>query len=574
MDLTATPLFAEAPLVLPVVASHRRGWYTALDERGLPFVGELAARIAREQNLPGLTPLGAPPILMAPRGLVRTRPDRFRVVSDFHPPSSSSSNPTSWPCALRPYQREALTFALDRGGALLALDMGTGKTRLAAATAKLSALERVLVIGPNLARAAWVGPRSDVARALNIPIVPLSGRKDLDGEPLAETAWVYCHYEILPAWLGWLQLRHRPRVVILDESHYCTSSSAQRTRAALALSRLYTVELRLALSGTPIRNGVIDLWPQLEFVQPDAWGRNRSEFGEHFLNGRRGPYAMTYDAAPPPDRELELSQRLADVMIRKTLAEVLPELPPLTRQAVTVDLDDDQRLEYRDAERDVRAYLEAHGHQIAASVHNEDLVRLTKLLILTSRAKVPFAIEQAREALRVHPKVVIFTWFRESATGIARGLRADGSLAVFGPATGADSVEERIDLAGVFAASDAPAVFVATIESCGVALQDLCAASCVVFNDLWWVPPTLAQAEARLHRDGQSRGVLAIYLVAQATVDELLMTALEEKIPALEATGLEGGERSILTTLGPKHASDSDLLGEIVESLRRHLEAA
>jgi hypothetical protein len=192
---------------------------------------------------------------------------------------------------LRDYQRRAIAILRyltpEREGAILAADMGLGKTISALeALNQLGALDGPgVVCGLKRGRRVWCGPVSDAKRYYNLDIVPLAGVKGGGvTNVLNEARWVYVHYEILRHWHAWISAMLRPRVVIFDEIHHLANPSAQRTKAARSLTLTPTTDFRLGLTGTPVPNYRIDLWSPLRLVQPRQWGKNRDKFGQRYCH--------------------------------------------------------------------------------------------------------------------------------------------------------------------------------------------------------------------------------------------------------------------------------------------------
>ena len=152
------------------------------------------------------------------------------------------------------------------------------------------------------------------------------------------------------------------------------------------------------------------------------------------------------------------------------------------------------------------------------------------------------------ELLARHDRVVLATWFKDVAAQLSEALRTNTGVEVFGPVSGEVPFASRLETAQVFAAASGKAVFVATIASCEMSMNDLVAASATHFNDLHWVPDKLWQFAARVHRQGQTRQVEESFTRALGTLDEMMIQALQTKTGVIETVGVGG--------MGTNQASD------------------
>ena len=116
---------------------------------------------------------------------------------------------------------------------------------------------------------------------------------------------------------------------VLDECHYTKSLEAKRTTAALGIK----ARRRMALSGTPILNRPIEIYPVLSWLSPREWPETgRFQFAQRYCGARLNQFGWDVSGA---SNLAELSHRLrSTVMIRRTKAQVLPQLPTKLRAVV------------------------------------------------------------------------------------------------------------------------------------------------------------------------------------------------------------------------------------------------
>lgn len=546
---------------LPLWPAPRRGWYR--------FPRDLSpAQIDSVRVFPGVHDApekrGREPQTWVPWNLASSHPELFIAPAL---PCREAAIPQGEEAAahLREYQTKCVEFALSRdgGGVYMGMDLGTGKTRTSAAAALREGHRRVLVTGPLIAKGAWCGPRSDPTRCFGQDVVPLSGRKDtldMARETMQRDGWVFCHYDILEAWTGWFLNWFRPTCVIFDELDYCRGYKSRVSRAARAVGRLNTVERRIGLSGTAVHNSVMDLWSQLDIIEPDAWGY-RSQFGRRYAGMIPGEYGLVQSE---PTHVREFQQRFGSIFTRVSRRDVLTELPPITRQRLEVELSTEELDAYHRAFKDIRGYLGSLGRGIAAG-NTEALARTTAMMQQLSLAKVPSTLTIARQVLETQGKVVVFSWFKETARRIAKAL---GGLAG-DPITGDMPVDKRLKIAQDFGDWNGPAAFVATIAAAGTSLNGLQAAQVIVINDLWWTTAKLLQAEGRVFRSGQVNPVDAYYGVAKDTIDEYLIEALLEKASAISKSSGDSDPGDLMSLLGSTEAED---LSAFVDKLAQRID--
>ena len=441
---------------------------------------------------------------------------------------------------LRPYQEDFVRWYDERRGAILGDDPGVGKTAQAAFA--LKGFERVLITGPLLSRSVWTDPNGDVYKFAGKRVLSVVGTKP---GPLPD-GWIFIHYEILHYWLGHLLL-WRPQGLIADEAHCLRNRKTKASNALMALSRLASIKKRLPLSGTPIVNSVMDLWPLLQIARPGEFG-SHFDFGLEYGGGFKGDFGWSYPGSSNQAVLDELREKLGDVFVRRTRREVLKDLPPVTEVKVLTTLGN-LASEYQRAWKDVLEYL---GESPLDSARTAEAIRsLTELLKITSSAKIPATTETASDLVRAYGKVVIFTWFRQSATLIGQKLGMIG-----GPKRpsdiraivthGGESQSERLRKVASFVEEKGPTVFIGTYGSVGSSINDLCVAHVGVFHDLSWVPKDIIQAKGRLDRSGQKNPVSFYSILAEESIDIDISERVLSKVDKGNDIGISTDDLEIL----------------------------
>jgi SWI/SNF-related matrix-associated actin-dependent regulator 1 of chromatin subfamily A len=196
-----------------------------------------------------------------------------------------------------PYQIEGIRFALEHDGTLLADEMGVGKTIQAIGVINADpTIQSVLIVCPAVMRLVW---KQELGRWLSLQRTIGVVGVDRDA---ATRQIIICNYDRLSTpWLRAKLGRHQWDLAILDESHFCKSPDARRTRLATSIM----AKRRLALSGTPLLNHPTELLPILTWLNPVTWPKKKwFDFGQRYggaiFNGFAGntPAPPTWRSSP------------------------------------------------------------------------------------------------------------------------------------------------------------------------------------------------------------------------------------------------------------------------------------
>lgn len=439
---------------------------------------------------------------------------------------------------LRDYQREGAEWLIANKGGVLGDEMGLGKTTtaLVAAEAMRNAWDPkapVLIVGPKFTRDVWLREIEAVFGDASQTFFACEGRKptpELE-QAAGKARWVFAHYEILDGWRAALTqplYGRRMVVAILDEAHWVKNPRSKRGKSALAVGPLASA--RIVLTGTPIANCVLDLWPLLTIARGTGSFGTPFAFADRYTFHEKGTYGWT---SLGTRRMPELQARLEGCYLRRTLADVGAELPPRTREQLRVD-------SYGAMPKELRRWtggnmelaLERFRDALASGNLGADtLAAMTLWRQWTSESKAPTTAHLAASLLGEGEHVVVFCWQREMAELLCDTIRKaldEGVEARVIPIHGGYPQEVRDAEVRTFQGGSTPTCIVATIDSLkeGVTLHR---ARRVVMHDLHWVPATMLQAEARIHRLGQTRPTVSTWILVRDSIDEVLAAHLTSK---------------------------------------------
>ena len=420
----------------------------------------------------------------------------------------ASTNPV-----LRSYQAADWSVLRTLRGALLAYEMRLGKTALACNLHEPNT--GILVIAaPMAAREAW---RDWVGRTFNFPLCALEGRTNV--EPRPGYPAYFCHYDILGAHTGFFT-QNPIGTLVLDEVHMLQARGTQRMSAVSVLAP--KANKILALSGTPVWNKPKSLYTFLHILSPGAWG-TQFEFRRRYCDAQPGAHGWTYGGISHAD---ELQARLAQIMVRRTWADVAPELPPTTRILEPVELTGTQ---YTAIESSAMRAALARGTSNEAG-YNATLRR--KL----AATKIKPAVALAQQAAADGHKVVLWVWHNEVGSQVMDAFPDKDSVFRLESSMSAQVRDWNVQ---AFRDHDGPAYLVASMGVGGVGL-DLSCSDYAIFVELDWTPANVYQAEMRTFH--MTRPHVVVYLYADSPTETALMDALDTKNGFAAALGLGSAE--------------------------------
>jgi SNF2 family DNA or RNA helicase len=322
-------------------------------------------------------------------------------------------------------------------------------------------------------------------------------------------------------------------VLVLDEAQFVKNHQAKTYQCA----RRLPAPFKLAITGTPLENSLMDLWSMLSIVAPGLFP-NPTRFSEFF----RRPI----ENGTAPERLDALRRRVRPLMLRRTKDIVAKDLPPKTEQVLDVSLNPQHRRIYD-------THLNRERQRVLRLVSDMDRNRITILQSLTMlrqlsldaslidekyaavrSSKIDVLVEQLREVAAEGHRALVFSQFTRFLALVRTRLETEGIAACYLDGR----TRDRSSRIAEFTDGDAP-VFLISLKAGGFGLN-LTAADYVYVLDPWWNPATEEQAIDRTHRIGQDKPVMIYRLVAADTIEQKVV-ALQQRKRDLFAQVVDGG---------------------------------
>lgn len=446
------------------------------------------------------------------------------------------------PSKTYPYQDKAVEFLQERGGcAGLFMEMGTGKTRVALTYCELEDFKKVLIVCPISVAGVWAREirklEMDV-EVWDLTFGTIPKRSEFFQSDITEKAtkpiYFIVNYEAY--WRMPLRMsiqRWRPDCVILDEAHRIKGRTTRQAKFAHALTAI--VPHRLALTGTPITNGMQDLFSIYKFIDPFVFGTRYLDFENHYITkgGFQGYQIIGY-------RNLQEAQdKVKQTAYQISKAEAL-DLPERTDTVLPVKLDPKTAAKYREFKKHAIAEIEGkdeNGRPIRgialARIVLTTILRLQQIVngfvttdtgdvIIISNEKLRTCEELVQSAMEEGRQVVVFCRFLKDIDRLSAVL--PNARAIHGSV----APEERaIRLQSFQDGNIRVLICQISVASLGI---DLTASNIGIFYSTGFSLTDFLQSRDRLHRHGQTRKVSYYHLLGENSVDFKVYDALQNKV--------------------------------------------
>jgi SNF2 family DNA or RNA helicase len=425
---------------------------------------------------------------------------------------------------LYPYQMIGTLFLSYTERALLADDLGLGKTPMAIAAARLlreeHGIERVLVITPASVKLQW---GKEIERFSDDSYTVIGGSKEKRMRQYQEGAFfTIMNYELVLRDRDHVQAL-KPDLVVLDEAQRIKNWRAKTTQAIKDLPSRFA----FVLTGTPLENRLEELYSIVEFLDDKLLGPPWQFLAQHVIKDDFGGI-IGY-------KDLEGVRRaIAPILLRRRKADVLTQLPERIDNDFWLELDAEQARLYRPLEKQLSDLLRAPAWDASQSAMALRL--LTLLREAATAAQLVDARVVSSSKLRELPalvgeiaseghKMLIFSQWERMTRHAEEALEPLGLKSV--RMHGGLGIRARQRIVEQFNTDPRTMLFIST-DAGGLGLN-LQAASYVINLDLPWNPARVEQRIGRAHRIGQVNPVNVINIIAANTVEQRVLEVLYRK---------------------------------------------
>lgn len=448
----------------------------------------------------------SPTELMLALGLGRDIPNLYSATSLSQQEKARIDHvlSTEVKVILAPYQRDGVEWLAEMGkkgvGCMLADDMGLGKTIQALAYMATLGSEAVhLVVCPASLVSNWERELQKVAPTLHDRVtITTYDKLRLNHAGYADVIW---------------------STVIIDEAQMVKNDNTQRYKAIGSLKANQLV----MLSGTPIENGIEEIWAQFKLLIPET----------NLLLQR----LLAQDASIGPKAQAEMARKfLSPFILRRTKESVL-NLPTKHEHLVEVVLDEKEQRVYDNLRRMVMRAVSTGQTGRISSIALEGLLRMRQACISCNllpkslshikdidSTKLQKAVEMIIRFSQDGHRILVFSQFASALEELCGLLerRAVKYLTLTGQTLNRKKVIDE------FKSNPDIKTFLISLKAGGVGLN-LTEADSVIFLDDWWNPAAEDQASARAHRRGQIREVNVYRLICRGTVEEKILELQAKK---------------------------------------------
>lgn len=488
--------------------------------------------------------------------------------------------PTGLQATLRPYQVEGfqwLSFLYEqRLGGILADDMGLGKTVQALALLAHAIEEHstaapgepfapFLVVAPTSVITNWAAEAERfLPEAKVVAITETTAGKTPLAERIAGAHLVLTSYTLLrmdeEAYTGYARTLGRTvdeftgeqsapegwGALLLDEAQFVKNTGTR----AWSIARAMPARTKIAMTGTPIENNLMELWALLAIVADGLFPSARA-----FRDLYARPAESGEDPAHAAATAARLRRRIRPLMLRRTKELVAAELPAKNDTRVNLPLAPGHRRIYD-------THLQRERQKVLGLLEDMDKNRFTIFQSLTllrrlaldaalidpeayagvSSVKRDYLVQQLPDLLEKGHRVLVFSQFTGYLKSISARLAEEG----IGHLYLDGSTRNRAEVIEAFTSGQEP-VFLISLKAGGFGLN-LTEADHVFIMDPWWNPAAEQQAVDRIHRIGQDKEVHVYRLVAEGTIEEKVMQLKESKAALFDAVVGEGEFASAAVT--------------------------
>lgn len=454
-------------------------------------------------------------------------------------------------CRPRPYQIDAVRFAEESNvRCIIADEQGLGKTIESLSLLRLhtAKLLPAVIVCPSTVKIQWM---HEIHRICNTATTKLLVQVIQSGKELAMPGFdIYViTYDMLKKDdLFKLLSENTIKTIIIDECQRIKNHLSERAKAVQRISKV-TPHV-IAMSGTPIKNNAGEYFTVLNLVKPTLFPHYQ-KFIDNYCDAYSNGWSQKVGGLKDVDK---FHADTKDIIIRRTKAEVLKDLPSIDRKFHHVELDRKLNKAYASAMQELDDLLYSDESEFEKSTNM--IAIMSKLRHITGISKVAECIDFVTEfLLSTDRKIVIFTHHQDVMGMLETQLNQWCSEGGFGKVcvlhSGLDG-NKRTNLVKDFKDDPNRRLMIASTLAAGEGLN-LQFCSDAVILERQWNPANEEQVEGRFHRFGQLNNVSITYMLASGTIDEFFTELVEIKRSIVAATldnkTIEWNQQSLMKEL-------------------------
>lgn len=406
------------------------------------------------------------------------------------------------------HQREACCQMVNKKINLLAYEMRTGKTKIAATLSKMLNLKRTVVICPDVMKWGWYWDLTDKITEFNeLYFTILDSQKSKTLKAFQER-FVVVNFEGIPKHFAYLTKEPIDHIIV-DEAHYVKNFNSARFKNLKKLIDANPDARITLLTGSPIVNRVNDMFAYLK-IAGHPLAENYSAFLRDFSlssKGRGNQMKLT-----GVKNSSELWSKMSNFMLRKRQAECF-DMPPKTFSKIFFELDD-YKDEYEAAIKELLEKKDATN--LDSSIHTANIV--------IAKSKISGLIEFVENMIEQGKKVCLYGSYKDPIHMLEAHF-GDRCVVVDGSIDGHEKDRRK----RMFTEDPNISVFIGNMKAAGIGIN-LSVSNDIIFMNFPLSPGDIVQSMMRLDDPKKKECVNVYYAMCKESIDEYLFELVAEKV--------------------------------------------
>lgn len=437
-------------------------------------------------------------------------------------------------------------------GCILADEMGLGKSIQAICFIKAILHEKkdakILIVAPTSLIYNWEKEFEKFGSNTNYQVIAETKQKRINTLENTNTNIIITTYGLLRQDFE-IYKDKQFELMIIDEAQNIKNP---KTNISQTVKKIKS-KTKIALTGTPIENTVMELWSIFDYMMPGFF-TNLTKFQSKYN-------VKTFEEK---DKIIlnNLNKQISPFILRRKKIDVAKELPKKIENNIYLDMYPEQKKIYlaqlKKSKQEMDEIIENEGFQKARFKILQLLTKLRQICIdpkiifenyKDESVKINELTNIIQKIIENNHKILLFTSFK-TALNIVKEKLEKNNITTY-TIDGSTSSKKRMELVEKFNNDDTN-VFLIMLKAGGTGLN-LTSADVVIHLDLWWNPQVENQATDRAHRIGQKNNVEVIKLICKGTIEEKIIE-LQNKKKILSDSLIEGNNRdeNIISKLSEK----------------------